>query len=289
MIKILNPKVSIIIPVYNDIKRLEKCLEALSKQTYEKKLTEIIVADNNSSENIKDMVKKYNNVKYLLERKQGSYAARNKGIEESSGDIIGFTDSDCIPNVDWIEQGVNNINKVKSIGLVAGEVKLFYKNKRKMNSIEVYEYFHAFPQKYYVENEKFGVTANIFTSRKVIKNVGLFNEKLKSGGDHEWGNRVYKKGYKLLYSNNLIVKHPARNTFKQIYKKHIRVKQGQFDLNENHNKIFVKNKFIDRIIPREFFSDKISRIQKVKYIFARYVLKILLFGGDVKLFIKNLK
>lgn len=290
MIEIINPRVSIIIPVYNDIKRLEKCLDALKRQTYNKDFLEIIVVDNNSTQNIESLVKKYSNFAYILERKKGSYAARNTGIKRSSGEVIGFTDSDCIPSIDWIEQGVKNISIDNNIGLLAGKVELFYKKKGKMNSIEVYEYIHAFPQKFYVENQKFGVTANVFTKKEIIKNVGLFKEELKSGGDHEWGNRVHENGFKLLYSDDVLVKHPARSTFKQIYKKHIRVKQGQIDLNSKNKKIlFTKNKLIDRIVPREFFSKKISGIQKVKYIFARYVLKILLLGGDIKLFIKNFK
>ena len=73
------PYVSVILPVYNDTERLKICLEKLTDQSYSKDKYEIIVIDNNSTDNIKDLHKIFLQVKFLLEDKiQSSYAARNK-------------------------------------------------------------------------------------------------------------------------------------------------------------------------------------------------------------------
>ncbi|BBI65073.1 hypothetical protein HSBAA_63790 [Vreelandella sulfidaeris] len=56
--------------------------------------------------------------------------------------------------------------------------------------------------------------------------VGLFNEKLFSGGDTEWGLRAYKQGINITYSENIIVKHPARKSVRELLMKARRVAGG---------------------------------------------------------------
>src|SRR3972149_2192306 len=90
-----NHRVSVIIPFYNDSENLLNCLEAINRQTLDSSRLEIIVVDNGSSQDIESVVKIFPAVNILYEPKEGSYAARNKGILNSKGDILAFTDSDC--------------------------------------------------------------------------------------------------------------------------------------------------------------------------------------------------
>ncbi len=225
-----NPFVSVIIPVLNDSERLQTCLNALENQTYPKSMYEIIVVDNGSDENIESLVNQYSQVTLYFESKRGSYAARNKGLSKAKGDIIAFTDSDCIPASDWIEKGVVNLLSVLNCGLVGGKINIFFRNPDKPTAVELFESVMAFQQKYYAEIRGYGATANVFTFSSVFDHVGNFNEKLKSGGDYEWGQRVVSSGYKLVYSEDTCVVHPARHSLKELYKKHIRVISGNYDL-----------------------------------------------------------
>ncbi|MEO6220889.1 MAG: glycosyltransferase family A protein, partial [Ginsengibacter sp.] len=93
-----EPYVSIIIPTYNDWGRLLICLKALNKQSYSTKNFEIIVVNNNKFDNIPDRYEIPENCKIIPEVQVGSYAARNSALEIIKGEIIGFTDSDCVPN-----------------------------------------------------------------------------------------------------------------------------------------------------------------------------------------------
>jgi hypothetical protein len=74
------------------------------------------------------------------------------------------------------------------------------------------------------------VTANLFTFKNIFEKVGLFNSELISGGDIEWCRRVHSSGYCLKYADNVIVDHPARHNFSQIYEKVMRVTQGRCDM-----------------------------------------------------------
>lgn len=219
-------KVSIIIPVFNDEKRLEKCLDALDRQTYANDCYEVIVVDNASTADFKSLVARFRQARYCYEGKQGSYAARNKGLSVATGDVIAFTDSDCIPALNWIERGVSTLRQIPDCGLVGGAITIFVKDPKRPSGVEIYESFKGFPQKEYIEKSQFGATANVFTSRKIIDAVGYFDSELKSGGDAEWGKRVSKAGYRLRYAADVEVRHPARSTYAEYYRKTIRVLSG---------------------------------------------------------------
>ena len=91
------PKISVIIPVYNTEKYVEKCLESLAKQ--EMKDFEVIIVNDGSTDNSENVIKNYMqssklNIKYLEKENGGLASARNYGFEKASGKYISFLDSD---------------------------------------------------------------------------------------------------------------------------------------------------------------------------------------------------
>ena len=223
------PFVSVIIPVYNDRERLTMCLEALQRQTYPSDLFEVIVVDNGSTEPIEPVVAAFSQARYLHEPKQGSYAARNRGIADTQGDVLAFTDADCIPDENWIEQGVKRLLSVPDSGLVAGKVDLFAQDPAHPNVYEVYDQLFYLDQNVAVHRGHYGATANLFTRRSVMDEVGLFDSQLKSSGDSDWGKRVFNQGYEQLYAEEACVRHPARNAFSQLHRKTVRITGGLRD------------------------------------------------------------
>lgn len=253
--------VSVIIPVFNDAKHLEICLQALENQTYPKSQYEVIVVDNGSDteQDIAGVVAQFGQAFSSYESSPGSYAARNKGISLAKGDVIAFTDADCIPATNWIEQGVKNLLQVPNCGLVAGKIEIFFKDLNKLTTVELYESIMALPQKEFLEKHRYGATANVFTLRSVIDQVGLFDASLKSSGDVEWGQRVASFGYQQIYAEDTCVAHPARYSFKQLYKRTIRHAGGTYDLHRRKdssffqsNKIFIKSLVQDLTPPLMF-------------------------------------
>jgi glycosyltransferase involved in cell wall biosynthesis len=252
-----SPLVSVIIPVFNHGQNLKICLEALENQTYPKHFYEVIVVDNGSDqdEDIEGVVAQFGQAIATSESLPGSYAARNKGISWAKGEVIAFTDADCIPASDWIEKGVKNLLQLPNCGLVAGKVEVFLKDPNQATPVELYESIMALPQKEFLEKHKYGATANVFTFKSVIEKVGLFDATLKSSGDAEWGQRVYSFGYQQIYADDTRVAHPARYSFAQLYKRTIRLAGGFFDLqikkqssNVRQNILFLEN-LVKNLIP----------------------------------------
>ncbi|RYZ78163.1 MAG: glycosyltransferase family 2 protein, partial [Proteobacteria bacterium] len=227
-----QPFVSVIIPAYNAHNILPACLRKLKEQSYLSSRYEVIVVDNGSSLSLAPIVEAFEGVIYLVETKTGSYAARNLGIQHARGEILAFTDSDCLPSPNWIENGVAQLLNEPDAGLIGGHIQLSFKNPDAPTVMELCDYlsFGGFPQRNYVERCRFGATANVFTTREVIAKVGDFNVSQLSGGDLQWGNRVAEAGYKLIYGADASVTHPARNRFSELVKKARRLQGGAHDV-----------------------------------------------------------
>lgn len=103
----MNIKVSLIIPYYNSTLSIEKCLSAVFNQSY--KFHEIIVVNNNSTEESLRTLKKHQNIKILDCKKQGAAAARNLGWKSVKSDYVAFIDADTIITTSWNEQMVKHL------------------------------------------------------------------------------------------------------------------------------------------------------------------------------------
>ena len=110
----MNKIVSIIIPAYNAENILNKCLESIIKQTYSN--LEIIVVNDGSKDNTINIIENFkqqdNRIKLINQENKGVSEARNKGIENSSGDYILFVDADDWLQEDMIEKMVNYIDSM---------------------------------------------------------------------------------------------------------------------------------------------------------------------------------
>jgi glycosyltransferase involved in cell wall biosynthesis len=230
------PFVSVIIPVYNDRERLCLCLEALEKQTYACDRYEVVVVDNASSEPVGAEVKRFPHASAEYESRPGSYAARNRGIAASRGEILAFTDADCIPSECWLEEGVAGLTTQCST-IIGGRIDVFPVNTAHPTAVELYEMAFAFPQHQTVKSG-FSVTANLITKREVIDQVGEFEASFKSTGDKDWCIRAVNAGHKLAYCDRAVVMHPARRTLKEIHERHARFAGGHFDRSRSSRKEF---------------------------------------------------
>ena len=105
--------VSIIIPVYNEADYLKACLQAVERQTV--KPLEVIVVDNNSTDNSVAIARSFKSVKVLNEKRQGALYARTAGFNAAKGQVIGRIDADTRLEPDWVER----LQQVMSDRLIA--------------------------------------------------------------------------------------------------------------------------------------------------------------------------
>ena len=261
-----DPFVSVIIPVFNDGERLKHCLAALAQQTYPRSRYEIIVVDNGSDhwQEVNAMVESYGleaeaRIFFANEPTPGSYAARNKGISLARGEVIAFTDADCIPAPNWLETGVQIFAETPNCGLVAGQIQMFCRNPDRPTMVELYESVMGLPQQMFLERYHYGATANVFTTRQVIKQVGEFDASLKSSGDVDWGQRVYAQGYQQVYADLVLVRHPTQESWPEFCTRTRRLAGGHYDLHLKQARsfwqrqgVFLRNLLINLTPPVSF-------------------------------------
>lgn len=126
----MKADISIIVPIYNAEKYIEKCIDSLIKQT--KKELEFILVNDGSTDSTDELIKKYKDkrIKYFKNKNQGIGKTRNFGIEKATGEYLMFVDSDDYLDLTACEELYKNIKKHKS-DLVICDFYKIYENGRK--------------------------------------------------------------------------------------------------------------------------------------------------------------
>jgi glycosyltransferase involved in cell wall biosynthesis len=119
-------KISAIIPTFNRIDLLPKAIESALNQSLSPDLFEVIVVDNASTDNTKEVCARYSafpNFKYVYEEKQGLNIARLRGVNESKGKYVAFTDDDAVVSNIWLEKLLHGFESITpKPGAVGGKI-----------------------------------------------------------------------------------------------------------------------------------------------------------------------
>jgi len=210
-----EPQISIIVPHYNDLERLAKCLTALEQQTLGRQTYEIVVADNASPialETLEAVVA--GRARLVNAPIPGAGPARNAGVAAAFGTLLAFTDCDCIPEPHWLERGLEALSECDFAG---GQMTVLIEGDRPTSGAEAFELVFAFDNRRYVQEQHFTVTANLFCTRTVFDKVGPF--KVGVSEDKEWSLRARSLGFRIGYAANAVVAHPARRNWTELRKK----------------------------------------------------------------------
>lgn len=224
------PKVSIIVPVKNGASKIRDLLDSLMHVDYDKDKLEIIVVDGCSTDGTKEIVSRYP-VKLLTEEKPGVNAARNTGIKNSTGEIIAFTDHDCIVPSDWVKKIVENLRDPE-VGCVGGQI-LRYNNDflARYADESIIPVMRIFKKKTVLSRigspVYYPVGCNFAVKREAIEKTGFFDERFEYGFDElEFAERVCEKGYKIVLTPEITIKHKHRSTLSELLKQAFRYGQG---------------------------------------------------------------
>lgn len=201
---------SIIIPAYNSEKTLSDCLESLEDQSLSKKAYEVIVVDDGSTDSTATIAKKFNN-KYIYQTNQGPASARNKGVNLAVGDIILFTDSDCVPDYNWIREMVKPFSNPEVVG-----VKGTYKTKQKQLAAKFAQ--AEFEDRYDLLQKSSKIdmidTYSAAFRKAVFLNIGGFDQSfpVASNEDTDLSYRLAASGYELVFNKDAFVYHKHPDT-----------------------------------------------------------------------------
>lgn len=232
--------VSVIIPVYNRDYSLRDAIESIIIQSY--KPSEIIVIDDGSFFNIVDILKNYkSHIKFIkLNNNKGVSSARNKGIENATGNYIAFLDSDDIFLPKKIETQLKFMQDNNF--LISHTNEFWYKKDRYINQGKTNNRYGGYILDKILDKCRIS-PSSLMVHKSIFDNVGLFNEDLKVCEDYEFSMRValkYNVGY---LKNKLIIKRAVEENSLSASIKHIEYIRYNI-LNDfyNQNKEYIDNK-----------------------------------------------
>ncbi|MFX0126144.1 MAG: glycosyltransferase family 2 protein [Candidatus Hodarchaeota archaeon] len=200
-------KISAIIPTYNRVKTIERCLDSVLNQTY--KPYEIVIVDDSSKDDTANRVKKYKDsrIKYLvLEKRSGAQVARNRGIVEAKGDWIAFLDSDD----EWIKSKLERQSeKLKEynfnpfIVIYSDGYWINQRNNILDNKVPKISFNDSYKDLLKAPGPMF---QGILVSKIALREIGLLDENVPSF--HEWDTSLMLSNYcRFVYMDEKLFKY----------------------------------------------------------------------------------
>lgn len=232
----VSVSLSVVIPVYNDPVGVVDTLKSLRKQTRSVADYEVIVVDNDSTDETRqaatEITAATENMIVVDETDvQSSYAARNTGIERASGEILAFVDADMTVPATWVDDLLALFDE-RAVDYVGFDVELYVEGAETV--IGEYNVATGFAVEHYVTERNFAPTCCLAVRRTVIDDVGAFDADLISSGDLEFGQRVAAAGYTQYFAADLTMYHPARKTVGALRSKALRVGRGHEQLHDRY-------------------------------------------------------
>jgi glycosyltransferase involved in cell wall biosynthesis len=188
------PATSVIVCVRNADKYIGKCIKSILYQTFQD--FELVIINDCSNDGTKKIVSGFNDkrIRYFENEKHlGIARSRNRGLQESRGKYIFFTDGDAIVSENWVEEGLRCFEKLNCVGV---EGKIWYVSEN---------YKHTFSDRF-CESQYGGdyMTGNIAYRLDIVKKIGGFDEKYSYHEDRDLGLRIRKYG-KICFNPRMIV------------------------------------------------------------------------------------
>ena len=191
---------SIVIPAYNSVKLLSRCLEALEKQSAPKAEFEVTVADDGSTDETLEMLSQFKaqtelNLQWTSIPNSGPGNARNAGVAKSAGSWIGFIDADVIPDPDWVKNAIQLIQQKPDAGAFEGRTEVTQRNL-------------ATPFTHQTENTDGGryPTCNFLVRRNLANFHPAYLIPFREDTDLAFS--ILASGYSIIFAPELIVEHP---------------------------------------------------------------------------------
>lgn len=209
-------RISIIVASHNRSESLIRFLQNLLHQVDPGGAEwEVLIIDNNSTDSTKVVCEPFvlchpQKFRYIFEAKQGKSLALNSAIHEARGDVLVFTDDDCIPDPGWVGAIVHEFASDPSLFVLGGRVELYCKEDRPI-TIRTYMERILFCSL----DQLFSLIpgCNMAIRRDVFDAVGDFDPllgpgtKVEAAEDIEFLYRVFKKGFKIVYCPDVLVYH----------------------------------------------------------------------------------
>lgn len=225
------PMVSVVVATYNGGRTLRQCLDSLAALNYPN--YETIVVDDGSTDNTSEILSDFPDIQIVRQPNMGLSEARNSGIRAARGDIVAFTDSDCVVDPDWLDYLVSDMIRGNFAGI--GGPNLTPPEDRivaRAIALAPGHATHVLLNEYEAEHVP---GCNMAFSREALLEIGGFNPIFRKAGDDVdviW--RLQDLGYKIGFSTGGFVWHHRRPTLKAYLRQQVGYGEAESQLLRKH-------------------------------------------------------
>jgi GT2 family glycosyltransferase len=208
------PLVSVIVPVRNDRGAyLRTLIEALAAQTLPRSSFEIVIGDDGSTDGSTEGLPTDDGwIRVLPGPPRNSYAARNRAARAARAPVLAFCDSDCRPEPDWLEAG---LEALEDCDLAAGRIRFIVPERRTIWTLLDMDSTKDHEREVKIANAE---TANLFVRREVYDALAGFDDTIPEHGDFDFAIRAVASGARLVYAPQAVAWHPTRDGARPFWK-----------------------------------------------------------------------
>jgi glycosyltransferase involved in cell wall biosynthesis len=224
--------VSVVVPARNAADTLGQCLDALLVQSEAGESYEVIVVDDGSSDDTRDVASS-RPVRVLSQKHEGPAAARNRGVEEARGQIVLFTDADCVPAASWVSEmtrpfldaeivGVKGAYCTRQAGIVPRFVQCEYEERyQRMARLKRIDFIDTYSAGY---------------RRAVLRSAGGFDTRYPSASveDQELSFRLAEQGHQMVFNPLAVVYHRHPETVRAYFTRKFNIGYWKVRLLRSH-------------------------------------------------------
>ena len=213
------PSVSIVVPVRDGAETIDACLRSLLALDYPEDGHEIMVVDNGSRDATSAILARHaGRIRVLAEATRGPAAARNRGLAEARGDVVAFTDADCVVDRQWLRHLVAPLDD-GGVTIVGGRILA----RRPCNAIERFGVdIHDHERAINVYAPPYAITMNWASPRLRLAAAGGFDEGLRRGEDVDLAYRLVQAGHKIVFAPDAVVYHVNERSFAGLFREGFR-------------------------------------------------------------------
>lgn len=227
-----TPFISIILPVKNAEKFLPACLKSLYELNYPRDKYEVIISDSDSRDRTREITASFG-ARFVIADGPSVCAGRNSGFKVSQGEIVAFSDADCVMDKDWIGNAVKYFSDetvacVGGVSLTPADETAFGKACGFIFSYPLFTGGSTYGMNFNRAREvKHNAGCNAIYRRSALAKVMPVDERFSEGEDVFMNSRLRKLGYRFLYTPDTIVWHYRSSTPKRFWRQNYRYGIGR--------------------------------------------------------------
>jgi glycosyltransferase involved in cell wall biosynthesis len=275
------PFFSIVIPTYNRPQRLGACLRALSQLEYPRDRFEVVIVDDGSPTPMDAVVEPFCSqlsITLLRQANAGPAAARNAGAQQAKGELIAFTDDDCMPASNWLSGFAKQLSQAPDAMIGGRSLNALPGNLYSTASQALIDYLYSYysdPQK-----EMFFASNNIAMSRSHYLAIGGFDTAfpLAAAEDRELCDRWQQRGYSMRYAPEVTIRHAHHLSLKSFWRQHFGYGRGAFCF---HQVRAQRNEQPIQVEPIKFYADLLTYPLKRSDVKSPGLVSLLFFLSQV--------